>query len=89
MWKPSEATVYERAIETMLVGGNHLASVLIGELGGGFADRFPPTADHEEVRRQMAFDGIDHDVYEIWCCWNAIMSARKMIDEHHERIVQV
>ena len=73
------------ALNLVLTGGNHIASVLIGELGGGFSGRFPPTADHDEVRRQMGFDGIDHDVYEIWCCWNAIMRARSALPASDEK----
>jgi hypothetical protein len=57
--------------EGVLVGGNHLASVLIDWLGPDFAYTFPPTADHGDVRAKMG-----GNAYEVWCCWAAIMRAR-------------
>lgn len=55
----------------VLIGGNHLANVLIGRLGPGFADRFPP--DHPVG---YAATEMDQDTYDVWCCWAAIMRAR-------------
>lgn len=65
------------ALELTMVGGNHLASVLVGNLGPGFALRYPPDTDHE-----MALRGIcATDNYEIWCCWSAIMRAREALQQ--------
>jgi hypothetical protein len=56
----------------ILIGGNHLANVLIGRLGGNFSTRFPPTMAHND-----ALEGIrDVEIYDVWCCWAAIMRAR-------------
>jgi hypothetical protein len=56
----------------VLIGGNHLASFLIGKLGGDFAVRFPPTMPVEQ-----AVEAIDDtDVLDVWICWSAIMRAR-------------
>ena len=64
------------ALDLCLVGGNHIASVLIGRLGGGFAGALSPDASHEFARSRIP----DLDTYEIWCCWSAIMRAREMAE---------
>ena len=64
------------AVDLMLVGGNHLASYLIGRLGAGFADDLPPHTPHDEARARIR----SQDDYEVWCCWSAIMRARNSLD---------
>ena len=54
----------EAALDSVLIGGNHLA-LLIG------ADHPLHTASHEEA---MAHYG-SRDIYEIWCCWRTMMNA--------------
>lgn len=54
-----------RALDSVLVGGNHLA-LLIG------AAHPPYTATCEDALRHYGAG----DTYEIWCCWRAIMHAR-------------
>ena len=53
------------ALESVLIGGNHLGLV-IG------ADHPPHTATHEDAQRHYGAG----DKYEVWCCWRAIMNAR-------------
>ena len=53
------------ALESVLIGGNHLGLV-IG------ADHPPHTATHEDAQRHYGAG----DKYEVWCCWQAIMNAR-------------
>ena len=60
------------ALQSAGVGGNHLAHVLIKNLGAGFAGRFPPDMDHEQALRELCAT----DNYDIWCCWSALMNAR-------------
>lgn len=66
---------YASAFNMFLTGGNHLASLLIGNLGPGFADEYPFNADPNEVREKMGYC----DSYEIWCCWSALMKARREV----------
>jgi hypothetical protein len=66
--------------ELCLVGGNHLASALIGALGPGFSERFPQNADHREVYTKIGGTLI----YDIWCCWSLMGIARDI----HEAISQ-
>lgn len=64
----------ERALESVLIGGNHLA-LLIG------CDHPPYTASPD--------DALEHygagDVYDIWCCWRSIMLARATLSKIREQ----
>jgi len=60
------------ALEMALIGGNHLANVLIGRLGAGFSENYPKDMDHETALRRLCAT----DEYEIWCAWAALMNAR-------------
>lgn len=73
----NEIAALREAINLALVGGNHIASELIGRVGAGFSDEFPPDADPETVLRRL------HATveYEMWCAWSALMRARQMADE--------
>lgn len=53
------------ALETVMIGGNHLVSI-IG------ADHPPYGTSYDEVLAHYG-GGVK---YEAWCCWNAIMEAR-------------
>lgn len=63
------------AIEQIMVGGNHLASYLVGNLGGDFATHYPPDAKVSKVRKALSAND-----YDVWCCWAAIMRARSILD---------
>jgi hypothetical protein len=65
----------EEALDLTMVGGNHLATVLIGKLGAGFAEEFPPDLDQELALRMLCAT----DTYDVWCCWSAIMRARSVL----------
>lgn len=58
--------------EGVLTGGNHLASILIRQLGGDFSEKYPPDLDPESALRSLCAT----DTYDIWCAWAAIMNAR-------------
>jgi hypothetical protein len=58
--------------DDVLIGGNHLANYLIGKLGGGFGLRFSPRTPPDEARAAFNND----DVFDVWCCWAAIMRTR-------------
>ena len=60
------------ALELCMIGGNHLAHILIKNLGAGFCDRYPFNAGHEEVLEKLGVG----DNYDVWCCWSQIMKAR-------------
>lgn len=64
--------VYKAQIDNVMIGGNHLASCLIGSLGGGFADKFPPSMNSIDVLEAMG----SIPSYDVWCAWKAIMIAR-------------
>lgn len=72
----SENEAQKAAIEQMMVGGNHIASVLIGTLGGGFHNDYPADMDHGKAHTKLARAGRNQDTYEVWCCWSAMMRAR-------------
>lgn len=72
----TDGDALREALDLCLTGGNHIATVLIGRLGGGFAGPLSPDASHEFARARIA----DQDTYEIWCCWSALMRAREMAE---------
>ena len=58
------------ALRDVMVGGNHLATVLgIGHLAAG--------SSHEAA---LDFYGPGPN-YDVWCCWNAIMQARAALED--------
>lgn len=63
------ASTREDQIGKIMIGGNHLASALIGLLGAGFPSYPTP---YQEARK--FFTDIDH--YDAWICWKIIMEAR-------------
>lgn len=65
----------QKALETALIGGNHIASNLIGLIG--MPDKYSTT---EEAMHDLATMP-EHTVtwmneYEQWCCWKSMMKAR-------------
>lgn len=60
----------EAALRSVLIGGNHVA-LLIGP-------DHPPTGTSHDVARLHY--GSSRDGYEAWCCWNAIMRARDVLE---------
>lgn len=68
-------------LDRVMIGGNHLANVLICHLGGGFASEYPPNMDHETALRKLCAT----DSYDVWCCWAAIMNARAAITKAGSR----
>lgn len=75
-WRGNSCVV-KNGWERVAIGGNHLANVLIARLGGDFTDRFPLGMPHQKVREEIGKAGhetlMDDDLYDVWCCWNAIM----------------
>lgn len=65
------------ALEHCMVGGNHIAGLLVQKLGPDFADKYPPNLDPESALRMLCAT----DEYELWCCWSAIMRARDSLGE--------
>lgn len=70
----------EEVLECTLIGGNHLATVLIKNIGADFADKCPPDMEHEDALRILCAT----DEYEVWCCWAAIMNAKEALAELKE-----
>ena len=65
-------------LERIMVGGNHLASALIGLTGG------PPPSYRlslEEARPLFK----SSDVYDAWVCWRTIMLVRDELAGEWER----
>jgi hypothetical protein len=69
------------AMEIVLTGGNHLANLLIGSLGARFSEDYPPGSKHMEVRAALTSE----NDYDAWCCWNAIMRARSVLQSSSDR----
>jgi hypothetical protein len=67
--KDTRIAELEAALSSVLIGGNHLA-LLIG------ADHPLHTASHDEARAHYG----SGDIYEIWCCWRAMMNAGPVLD---------
>lgn len=63
------------ALNDIGVGGNHLASILIGKLGPDFASKYPPDLDTDSALRMLCAT----TEYDVWCCWAAIMRARNIV----------
>ncbi len=68
MW--SENMRLKSKLDLCMIGGNHLASHLIGQLGGDFATRYPPSMSEQDALQQLG----PH--YDCWTCWSCIMRAR-------------
>lgn len=65
------------ALDRCMIGGNHIASALIGAIGPGFPERFTSTDQAlEELWGKRA--DTDDMVYEVWQCWRSIMEARTL-----------
>jgi len=63
-----------KEVEDLLIGGNHLASVLINRLGAG-DNKFPPySKEISEVEGKLSGDNLD-----LWICWRGIMRFRDYI----------
>ena len=65
--------VLEEALDSVMVGGNHLA-LLIGVNHPAYG------TDHYAALQHYGAG----DQYEVWCAWNAIMLARKALGGEHE-----
>ncbi len=66
----------------IMIGGNHLASALVHNLGPDFSERFPPTANAQAVYNTLNAElklGKGSIVYDAWVCWAAIMRARPAV----------
>ena len=58
------------ALQSVMVGGNHLACV-IGP------DHLLHTASYEDALKYYG----PGDIYDVWCCWKNIMEARAALGE--------
>jgi hypothetical protein len=56
-------------LDSVLVGGNHLA-LLIGADHPSYSASFDEAMEHYYCVVQ------EPDLYEVWCCWRAIMLLR-------------
>lgn len=69
-----------RALDGVMIGGNHLASMLLSWLGAS-EDKFPPfTTDPKDAQKIIE----DPNIYDGWVCWRAIMLARAALAETAE-----
>jgi hypothetical protein len=65
------------ALRHALIGGNHLANVLIKNLGPDFANKYPPDVDTKGVLHILGAT----DNYEVWVAWRALMQARAIAEK--------
>jgi len=66
------------AFDWCLIGGNSLASNLIGLLGAGFC--FYTRDSIKEACKRIYGEKGWIEVYEQWCCWKALMEARDKVE---------
>ncbi len=74
----------QEALDKALIGGNHIASNLIGLLGAG--KEFPDFHTSFDEARKILASRPEHTVdwmneYEQWCCWKSCMDARSMAEK--------
>jgi hypothetical protein len=62
------------ALDLTMLGGNHLANILIQKVGADFSERFPPDMDPQDALRRLCAT----TEYDVWCCWADIMQARAL-----------
>lgn len=80
----TQATEMWGALESVMIGGNHLASMLLNWLGAG-EEKFPPsTSTLDEARK--AID--DTNLYDGWVCWRAIMLARAALNHSPGEVLE-
>lgn len=76
-----EATRLREALERCLVGGNSLASVIIGwNLPGGYDQWTHEQASHYFYNECLIPQQRAYEKYETWLCWKSIMEARDMVE---------
>lgn len=71
-------TIVEDALNTVMTGGNHIASQLIGRIGAGFSTELPPDTSAEKALHRL---GATVE-YDMWCAWASMMRARDHVEQH-------
>lgn len=74
----AEAVRLAKALDWCMVGGNSLASALIGALGGDMPSQFENSDQALEALWGKRAD-TDDMLYEAWTCWKVMMEARAMV----------
>lgn len=59
------------AMDIVTVGGNHLAAILIKNLGPDFHEKWPFDMDPQDALRTLCAT----DNFDVWCCWSSIKRA--------------
>ena len=75
--------VLAQAFNWCLIGGNSLASNLIGILGGTLSQLTRETA-WKGIEQRLNEQGLDmsvYSVYEQWLCWKSLMEARDQVEQ--------
>jgi hypothetical protein len=69
-----------QAIHKCFVGGNSIASNLVGLLSPNLPSDFHTC---EEASEYLSHTGKENwiEIYEQWCCWHEIMEARTMLEK--------
>ena len=67
------------ALEKVLIGGNHAANYLLGKMTPEDLDKLPP-----KTPPIIALHQLDNDVYDVWCCWASVMTAREALNKIKE-----
>lgn len=65
----------EKALGRTMVGGNHLANILLGKLGGDFHGKYPATLTPDEGLQLIG----SNDQYDAWSCWREIILTRVVL----------
>lgn len=71
------AELLREALDGVMIGGNHLATILVHKVGDNFAFHYPPDMDPQEALRTLCAT----TEYDVWCCWAAIMRARATLTQ--------
>jgi len=70
----------KKALERILVGGNHLSTALGNSEKGDICQQYPYTMCSEEVLEKMGYC----NEYEMWVCWSIMMQEREALEKLNE-----
>jgi hypothetical protein len=76
-----ETSTLEDCLVECMIGGNSLASNLIGILGPGFHARFKDAYQAGEELHKTYPPDRAYEIYEQWLCWHALMKAQEAAEK--------
>lgn len=71
----------EDCLDRCMIGGNSIASNLIGILGPGFHARFKDASQAREELYAEYDEERAYEIYEQWLCWHALGQAKEAAEK--------